>query len=111
MSYYSSFYQPPTPCPPWFDDDVRSRTDDFIEFQGGIPEDDLFGNKDVQYPQSTPSSMRSLNCHHGDYNADNNCVDFAISSNYMLDNLCKRKFGGNGFFQDVPITDVYDCLW
>jgi len=30
-----------------------------MEFQGGIPEDDLFGNKDVHYPQSTPSSIRS----------------------------------------------------
>eukprot|EP00979_Chaetoceros_neogracilis_P013030 scaffold3645_cov140-Chaetoceros_neogracile.AAC.6 len=66
MSYYSSFYQPPTPCPPWFDDDVRSRTDDFMEFQGGIPEDDLFGNKDVHYPQSTPSSMRSSSYHNDD---------------------------------------------
>jgi len=90
-----------------------------MEFQGGIPQDDLFGNKDVHYPQSTPSSMRSLNYHHGDYNADNKFFFLSALISLLvpiicwikLDNLCKRKFGSNGVFQDVPITDVYDCLW
>ena len=77
MSYYSSFYdnndvydQPATPFTP-FDDD-------FMKFQGGIPQDDFFSNddvwkptpssnNDVYYPQSTPSSMRSSNSYNNDH--------------------------------------------
>jgi hypothetical protein len=72
MSYYN-FYedhdvygQPTTPSIKNFEDDFDtsnsfSNNDEFLT---------RFENNDVYYPQSTPSSMRSLNYHNDDHSAD-----------------------------------------